>query len=101
MLTFLVLIITILSILIVEMKDIEEFSLILAVMSLVLWISIGIAAISITSTTTTYDGSAIVDHVYTYPDTWIISFVYCMISIFPFLLIIKRVPESWNEKKTE
>lgn len=97
LLTFCCVFFTLLTIVLEDYLDIRGFGLVLAIMSVVFWIGTGISAINITSTEVLYDVTIgeIVEHTITYDATWPITILFCLASIFPLLLVLKKIPETW------
>jgi hypothetical protein len=72
-----------------------------AIVSTVLWLTCAVISVDI-GTTTTYasvvDGSLVTGVVRTaYEGTWPLAFVYCLVSVIPFLLLLFLFPDSWKD----
>ena len=92
---------TLLTIFIEDYTEIKGFGLVLAVISVVLWLVAGVSAVDLTSTTMSFNGTITEEYIIHYPLSWVISLVYMLISIFPFIMILKSIPDSWKKVKEE
>jgi len=81
--------------------EIKGFGIVLAIVSLLSWIIVGILAINLTYTSTIVVNGNIIDHTITYPNTWPIAIFYCLLSIFSLLMILKKIPEVWPGVKKQ
>jgi len=90
---------TVLMLTVEEYHDIKGFGLVIAIVCLIFWIVTGLLAINLTSTNIYYDGSTIIEQTVTYADTWPITLFYILAGIFPFLIILKKIPETWEVDK--
>lgn len=86
---------TILMLTIEDFLEIKGFGLVLAIISLIFWIVAGISAINLTTTNLVLTGGSIQEYTITYPNTWPITFFYILASIFPLIMILKKIPEVW------
>lgn len=75
--------------------EIRGFGIVIAIVCLIFWLVAGLSAITLTNTVVSFDGSALVEHTITYQNTWPIMFFYVLAGIFPLLIILKKIPETW------
>lgn len=94
-LTILTVFFTILMLALEDYGEIKGFGLVLAIVSLLSWVIVGILAVNLTYTSSIVVNGSIVDHTITYPDTWPIAFFYCLFGIFSLLMILKKIPDVW------
>ena len=94
-LTILTVFFTIIMLALEDYGEIKGFGIVLAIVSLLSWLTVGILAINLTYTTTIVVNGNIVDHTITYSDTWPIAFFYCLFGIFSLLMVLKKIPEVW------
>lgn len=102
-LTFIAIILTFLMIALEDYKSIYGFGLVLSIICLVGWIIAGLSAIDISETTLVFNGTSgvIETQVIYHNNSWIITLFYLMLSIFPLLMILKKIPETWKMKEEE
>lgn len=99
-LTILAVFFTILMLAVEDYGEIKGFGIVLAIVSLLSWIIVGLLAINLTYTSTIVVNGIIVDHTITYPSTWPIAIFYCLFGIFSLLIVLKKIPDVWPGVKT-
>lgn len=100
-LTICAIFVTVLMLTLEDYAEIKGFGLVLAIVSFTSWVVCGLLAVTLTYTEAVYDATAatIVEYTITYADTWPIAFLFIGISIFPFLIMLKKIPETWPQVK--
>lgn len=86
---------TVLMLSIEDFVEIRGFGLVLAIMSLLFWIVAGIVVVDLSTTYLVLTGGSIQEYTIVYPNTWPIALFYILASIFPFIMILKKIPEVW------
>jgi len=87
---------TILMLAVEDYIEIKGFGLVIAIVCLIFWLVTGLSAINLTNTFVTIYDTSVTEHVVTYSDTWPIALFFVLAGIFPFLIILKKVPETWD-----
>lgn len=90
---------TILMLVVEDFVEIRGFGLVVAIACLVLWLVAGLSAVDLSLTTAVYNGSSFVEHTVHYENSWVILFIHILAGIFPFLIILKKIPETWDVDK--
>ena len=86
---------TILMLTIEDFIEIKGFGIVLAIIALLFWIVAGLSAINLTITNLVVMEGSVQEYTATYPDTWPITLFYILASIFPLIMILKKIPEVW------
>ena len=97
-LTILAVFLTLLMVFLEDYQGIYGFGLVISIIALIGWVVAGLAAVDLTETTVIYNpDTSSVEQVTTHHGlSWIITIFYLLLSIFPFLMILKKIPETWE-----
>jgi len=87
---------TVLMLTVEDYVEIKGFGIVIAIVCLIFWLVAGLSAVDLTSTFVGYDGSSIVEHTVHYEYSWLILLFDVVAGIFPFLIILKKIPETWD-----
>jgi hypothetical protein len=102
-LTILSVFFTLLMVFLEDYDRIYGFGLVISIVATFGWIVAGLSAIDLTDTTAGYNASSAAMELFVvhYDSSWLITIFYLLLSIFPFLMILKKIPETWKMEKKE
>jgi hypothetical protein len=100
-LTALSLFFTLIMIALEDYENIYGFGLVISIISCISWIIAGLSVVDLTSLQYVYIDGVPVEYMIHYSNSWVISIFYILASIFPFLNILKRIPETWKFNKKD
>lgn len=83
----------------IEGEDWKGIGTLCHIISLIMFLSIGISSVYLTETKLYILNNTVNEHVIVISDSWIIPLIYVLISIPLFLLIIPLIIETWFPKK--
>lgn len=86
---------TILMLTVEDYVEIRGFGIVIAIVCLICWMIAGLSAIDLTNTMVSYDGTDVVEYTIHYANSWVITLFNILAGIFPFLIILKKIPETW------
>ena len=87
---------TILMLTVEDYIEIRGFGIVIAIVCLICWLVAGLSAIDLTNTVAAFDGTEVVEHTIHYENSWVIMLFNILAGIFPFLIILKKIPETWD-----
>jgi len=90
---------TILMLTVEDYVEIKGFGIVIAIVCLIFWLVAGLSAIDLSLTTVAFDGSDIVEYTIHYENSWVIMLFNILAGIFPLLIILKKIPETWEVDK--
>lgn len=102
-LTILAVFFTLLMVFLEDYKNIYGFGLVISIIAFLSWIVAGLAAVDLSETSVMMNPSTYVmtEHTVHYEGSWVITFFYLLLSIFPLLMILKKIPETWKMEREE
>jgi hypothetical protein len=86
---------TALMLVIEDFSDIKGFGLVIAIVSLIFWITVGVSSINLSQTFLITTGGTITEQTVYYANTWPLAFFFALASIFSLMMILKKIPETW------
>jgi len=98
-LTIIAVFFTVLMLTVEDYVEIKGFGIVIAIVCLIFWLVAGLSAIDLTNTAVAYDGSSVVEYTIHYANSWVIMLFSILAGIFPFLIILKKIPETWEVDK--
>lgn len=87
---------TVLMLTVEDYVEIKGFGLVIAIVCLIFWLVAGLSAIDLTNTVAVFDGSDVVEYTVHYDNSYLILLFYVLAGIFPFIMILKKIPETWD-----
>lgn len=86
---------TVLMLTVEDYVEIRGFGIVIAIVCLIFWLVAGLSAIDLTQKSYIFDGSTVSEYTIHYDNSWLILLFDVLAGIFPFLIILKKIPETW------